>query len=233
MALTILRSQESRPIAGVLFDLDGLVLDTEKLYSRFWREACQEAGFSMSYAQSLKMRALNSQAGAAMLCSFFGEGADYATIRQIRIRRMEAYVDREGVAVKPGIRELLEGLRERNIPRAITSASPLERIQKYLGSVGLLPLFDAICSGHQVPRGKPEPDIYLHGAARLGLAPESCLALEDAYAGLLSASRAGCLPVLIPDLDPPNAKTTPLLYAIADSGLDVLTLIDQNNSPGR
>ena len=233
MALTILRSQQSRPIAGVLFDLDGLVLDTEKLYSRFWREACQEAGFSMSYEQSLKMRALNTQAGAAMLCSFFGEEADYASIRQIRIRRMEAFVEQEGVAVKPGIRELLEGLRERNIPRAITSSSPPDRIRKYLGSVELLPMFDAICSGHELPHGKPEPDIYLHGAATLGLAPESCLALEDAYAGLLSANRAGCLPVLIPDLDPPNEETTPLLYAIADSGLDILTLIDQNSILGR
>lgn len=233
MALNILRPQWNRPIAGVLFDLDGLVLDTEKLYSRFWREACQEAGFSMSYEQSLKMRALNSQAGAAMLHSFFGEEADYATIRQIRIRRMDAFVEQEGVAVKPGIQTLLEGLKERGIPQAITSASPPERIHRYLGSVGLLSMFDAICSGHTLPHGKPEPDIYLHGAATLGLEPGSCLALEDAYAGLLSASRAGCLPVLIPDLDPPNDQTTPLLYAIADSGLDVLTLIDQNSCCGR
>lgn len=230
MALTILKPQWTRPVAGVLFDLDGLVLDTEKLYSRFWREACQEAGFSMSYEQSLNMRALNHQAGAAMLHSFFGEAADYDTIRQIRIRRMDAYVEREGVDIKPGIRTLLEGLQQRGIPRAITSASPPDRIRRYLGSVGLLPLFDGICSGHELPHGKPEPDIYLHGAATLGLEPGACLALEDAYAGLLSASRAGCLPVLIPDLDPPNDQTRPLLYAIADSGLDVLELIDQSNS---
>lgn len=233
MALTILKPQWDRPIAGVLFDLDGLVLDTEKLYSRFWREACREVGFSMSYEQSLKMRALNSRAGADMLRSFFGEGADHATIRQIRIRRMDAFVEKEGVDVKAGIPELLEGLKARGIPRAITSASPKDRIQRYLGSVGLLSQFDAICSGHELPHGKPEPDIYLHGAATLGLAPENCLALEDAYAGLLSASRAGCLPVLIPDLDPPNDQTGPLLYAIADSGLDVLTLIDQNMPSGR
>lgn len=228
MAWKILRPQwaDSRSIRGVLFDMDGLVLDTEKLYSRFWRAACEAFGFSMSYEQSLKMRALNKQAGAGMLCSFFGPEADYAAIRQKRIELMDACVAREGVQIKPGIPELLAGLKARGIATAITSSSPMERIELYLGSVGLLDCFDRICSGYQVAHGKPEPDIFLFGAQQLGLTAGECLALEDSHAGLLSAHRAGCLPVLIPDLDSPNETTLPLLYALADSGLDVLELLD-------
>lgn len=226
MALKILQPQWKRqPIGGVLFDLDGLVLDTEKLYSRFWMEACHNFGFPMTFEQSLKMRALNSGAGAAMLHSFFGGEADYAAIRSERIRLMDAFVASQGVDIKPGIPQLLEELQARNIPTAITSSSPLERIRLYLGSVGLLDKFHRICSGYQVPHGKPEPDIYQFGAASLGLEPGHCLALEDAYAGLLSAHRAGCLPVLIPDLDAPNETTLPLVYAIADNGAEVLELL--------
>lgn len=227
MALTILNHQFSPKgeIRGVLFDLDGLVLDTEGLYSRFWREACGHFGFEMSYEQSLAMRAMNAQAGQRVLTGFFGEGADITAIRAERIRRMDAYVAEHPAEVKPGIRELLLELKIRGIPAAITSASPMERIRRYLTQAGIIDLFDALCSGHDVPHGKPEPDIYLHGAASLGLEPGSCLALEDAWSGLLSANRAGCAPVLIPDLDPPNETTRPLVWAVADSASDVIGLL--------
>lgn len=212
-------------IRGVLFDLDGLVLDTEKLYSRFWMGACHHYGFPMTYEQSLSMRALNGQAGQDMLRSFFGESVDYQTIRAERIRQMDAFVLENGVDVKPGIRELLTQLHSRGIATAITSASPMDRIRLYLGKVELLPLFDKLCSGHEVPNGKPAPDIYRYGAASLGLEPGECLALEDAWSGLLSANRAGCVPIMIPDLDGPNEKTRPLVYAVAENPLDILPLL--------
>lgn len=226
MALDIIdpRKAPQGPIRGVLFDLDGLVLDTEKLYSRFWMGACHHFGFPMTYDQSLKMRALNGAAGQEMLRSFFGAGVDYPTIRAERIRQMDAYVALHGVEVKPGIREFLTELKARGIATAITSASPMERIQAYLGKVELLPLFDRLCSGHEVPNGKPAPDIYRYGAACLGLEPGKCLALEDAWSGLKSANGAGCIPILIPDLDPPNENTLPLVYAVADIATDLLTL---------
>lgn len=216
---------KTKEIRGVLFDMDGLVLDTEILYSRFWREACDAFGFTMSYQQSLKMRALNRQAGSDMLKSFFGPTADYTAIRQERIRRMETFVTEEGVSAKDGIPELLDTLREKGIRTAIASSSPPERIEAYLTGVGLLDKFDKLCSGYQVAHGKPEPDIFLYGAESLGLPPEECLALEDSYAGLLSARRAGCLPVLIPDLDPPSEQTLPLVYAVAKSGREVAKLL--------
>ena len=219
---------EDRPIRGVLFDMDGLVLDSEILYSRFWREACAQFGYSMSYDQSLCMRAVNRQIGEANLHRFFGPEADYLAIRNTRIRLMDAYIEENGVALKPGVRELLAFLKARGIQTAITSSSPLERIRRYLGRHGLDAAFDALCSGRDMARSKPEPDIYLHGAARLGLPPEHCLALEDSPAGVLSAYRAGCLSVMIPDLDQPDEATKKLLYARADSLLDIIDLIEMH-----
>ena len=99
-------------IRGVLFDMDGLVLDTEKLYSRFWMEACHFYGFPMTYEQSLRMRSANSRLGAANLQAFFGPTADYKAIRAKRIQLMEAWIDENGVEPKPGIYELLDYLAE-------------------------------------------------------------------------------------------------------------------------
>jgi HAD superfamily hydrolase (TIGR01509 family) len=206
--------------------MDGLVMDTEKLYSRFWREACAFFGFTMSYEQSIAMRALNAQLAEATLKRFFGPEIEYLPTRNKRIELMEAYIEENGVELKPGVVELLDYLQAQGIPAAITSASPIPRIQNYLSRHGLEVRFAALCSGRDVPRGKPEPDIYLHGAAALGLKAEECMALEDAPAGILSAYRAGCLPVMIPDLDQPSEETKTLLYAKADSLADVIPLLE-------
>ena len=218
-----------RPVLGILLDMDGLVLDSEILYSRFWREACGHFGFTMSYEQSLQMRALNEQLGEERIRGFFGQGADYRAIRRKRIELMDAFVEENGIALKPGIRELLRFAKDRGIRTAITSSSPMDRIRSHLGSHGLDTAFDALVSGKDVPRGKPEPDIYLRGAQVLGLKPEDCLALEDAPAGILSAHRAGCLPVMIPDLEGPGKDILPLLYARADSLNHMIGLIEAQN----
>ena len=228
MAIQIFKPEwgAQRPIRGVLFDMDGLVLDTEKLYTRFWREAVQCFGYEMSWEQALGMRGLGGQAGEAMLHRYFGADADYLQLRNKRIALMEAFVDANGVDLKPGIFELLDCLDKAGIPAAITSSSPIPRIRKYLAFHGLDSRFQALCSGRDVPHGKPAPDIYLSGAAALGLNPEECLALEDAPAGILSAYRAGCLPVMIPDQDQPGGETKALLYAKADSLTDIIHLLE-------
>jgi HAD superfamily hydrolase (TIGR01509 family) len=214
-------------VKGVLFDMDGVVLDTEKLYARFWREAAAALGYEMSYEQALGMRSLSSTAGQAQLESYFGKGVSRAEFRAKRIELMDAYIDIHGVDLKPGIRELLDYLDEHGIKAAITTSSPLERVRRYLGPHGLLERFERLCSGAEVAHGKPEPDIYLYGAACLGLKPEECLAVEDSPAGVLSAYRAGCMTVMVPDLDQPDADTEKLLFAKADSLVDVIDLIGE------
>ena len=225
MGIEILKPEVTPVIRGVLFDMDGLVLDTEKLYSRFWMEACHFYGFPMTYEQSLSMRAANSQLGAETLHRFFGPEVDYTTVRNKRVELMDAFIAENGVEPKPGIFELLDDLDAQGIRAAICSSSPQDRIREHLGSLGIYHRFAAICSGYDVPRGKPAPDIYLHGAASLGLSPENCLALEDAPLGILSAFRANCIPVMIPDQDPPDDQTRAMLYAQADSLADIIQLL--------
>lgn len=225
MSYEIFSSVPGKPVKAVLFDMDGLVLDTEKLYSRFWQEACRNLGYPMTREQALTMRALNSKAGEENLRRFFGPAVVYQQVRSLRIRLMDAYIAENGVDLKPGIRELLEDLKKKQIPTALASSSPVERIEAYLKPLQLFDRFDCICSGYEVPHGKPEPDIFLHAAECLHQNPENCMVLEDSPAGILAASRAGCMPVMIPDLDQPDEATKSLLYAKADSLLDIINLV--------
>jgi len=218
-----------RPIRGILFDMDGLVLDSEVLYTRFWREAADALGYPMTVEQSLGMRSLGKKLEQPYLESLSGPGIDYTTLRNKRIQLMNAWVAIHGIPPKPGIYELLDYMEANNIAAAITSSSPMDSIEKHLSAVGLLHRFQKLCSGHNIPNGKPAPDIYLLGAAELGLEPSECLALEDSPTGILSAYRAGCLPVMIPDLDQPGDDTKQLLFAKADSLADIISILKAQN----
>ena len=228
MAITFYNPQwgASRPIRGILFDMDGLVLDSEALYTRFWREAANTLGFPMTVEQSWGMRSLGKKLGQPYLEILFGPTVDYTTLRCKRIELMDAYVAEYGIAPKPGIYELLDYMEANGIAAAIASSSPMEFIEQHLSAVNLLHRFQKLCSGHAIPNGKPAPDIYLHGAASLNLKPEECLALEDSPIGIESAFRAGCHAVVIPDQDAPTPETLSRSFARADSLLDVIDLLN-------
>ena len=220
-----IKQQKPNVIKAILFDLDGVILDTEKLYTRFWQEAAQFYGYPMTREQALGMRSLSRGIGEAKLKSYFGESIDYEQVRTKRVELMSAYIEKEGVEAKPGIVELLDYLDAHGIKRAIATSSPLDRTREYLSKVGLLDRFDELVSGHMVEKGKPEPDIYLYAASKLDLSPNECMVLEDSPAGILAAHRAGCVPVMVPDQDRPSEETRKLLYAVAESLCDVPALL--------
>lgn len=212
-------------VKGVLFDMDGVILDTEKLYTRFWREAAGALGYSMTQEMALGMRSLSHEVGERQLKAYLGESVDYQQVRNKRIELMSAFIEENGVELKPGIHELLAFLKENGIKTSIATSSPLDRTKEYLSQVGLVEDFDELVSGHMVEHGKPAPDIYLYAAAKLGLKPEECLVLEDSPTGILAAYRAGCIPVMVPDQDQPDEETKARVYAVVDSLLDVTKIL--------
>lgn len=212
-------------IKGVLFDMDGVILDTEKLYTRFWKEAAQSLGFPMTHEMALGMRSLSRELGERQLKEYLGEEVDYQKVRDTRIKMMTAFIQENGVELKPGIQELLDFLKEKGIKTSIATSSPLDRTKEYLSKVGLVDAFDELVSGHMVPHGKPAPDIYLYAAAKLGLKPEECLVIEDSPTGLLAGMRAGAVPIMIPDQDQPTDETKARIYAVADSLKEIISLI--------
>lgn len=214
-----------RKVKGVLFDMDGIVLDTEKLYTRFWQEAARSLGYPMTHEMALGMRSLSREVGERQLKAYLGADVDYQQVRNKRIEMMTTFIEENGVEIKPGIHELLAFLKEQEIKTSIATSSPLDRTKNYLSQVGLVDEFDELVSGHMVEHGKPAPDIYIYAASKLGLKPEECLVLEDSPTGLLAAYRAGCIPVMIPDQDQPDDETKAKVYAVVDSLVDVIDLL--------
>ena len=209
-------------IRAVLFDMDGTLIDTEKYYRVFWPKAMAEFGYQMTDEQVLSMRSLGRPFAPARLKEWFGEELDYYAVRARRTEMMEAQLDIDGIQLKPGAVEILEELRRRGILAAVATATPPERTEKYLGLTGIRPYFSKIISATQVKEGKPSPDIYLYACEQLGLAPEECMAVEDAPNGILAAYRAGLRVVMVPDQTQPTEELQGMLYANVDR-LDDLT----------
>ena len=216
-------------IKAVIFDLDGTVLDTEKLLVKYWCKAANDFGFPMEREHALKLRSLARKYAEPLLKEWFGEDCDYMKLRNRRMELMTEHIDSYGLETKAYIKELLVYLGEHGYKRAVATATDLTRAGKYLKNVGLYNYFDDIISAHQVENGKPKPDVYLYAVDKLGFKPDECIAIEDSPNGVISASDAGCKTVMIPDLTEPDTELKNRLFAVCESALDVIDLLENNN----
>lgn len=191
--------EKQTTLKAVIFDMDGLMLDTEKLYEIFWEKALQFYGYQPTNQLLLDLRSLSRDLAARLLQQSFGSDLDYHQIRNKRVELMDAYTNEHGVEKKEGLDELLTYLKYKKYRMAIATATDYERSNCYLSQLGLREYFEVIVCGPMVAHGKPAPDIYLEAVRRLGVLPEECLALEDSPNGVTSAYRAGCNVVMIPE----------------------------------
>ena len=215
-------------IKGILSDMDGVILDSEKIYVRFWCEAGQFYGFPFERRHALGIRSMARPFAIRKLQGWFGESFDYDKVRNKRVELMDAYVAEHGIEQKPDAARLLSYLKENGYRVALATATPKDRAEEYLRRVDLLRLFDEVVSARMVKNGKPAPDSYLYAAERLGLKPEECIALEDSPNGVRSAHSAGCRTVMVPDLDAPSEEIKPLLYDVADGLWDVVRVLENS-----
>lgn len=213
-------------IQAVVFDMDGVIFDTEPLLTRFWCQAANDFGFPMTTEQALKLRSLAKRYAEPMLKEWFGDSFNYRKVRARRIDLMEDYIEENGLKTKPYLDILLDYLDRNGYKKAIATSTDFDRATTYLQSSGLEKRFDAICCGPCVEHGKPKPDIYIYTAERLGLKPKQCLAIEDSPNGIISAHDAGAYTVMIPDLTPPTKELWKLIYRKCSDLLGVIGVLE-------
>lgn len=190
----------------IFFDMDGTLLDTEKYYNLCWYLAITEAGYEITREKALELRSLGRPHVYHFFRELYGEDFPYDAIRNRRKEMMEEMLSRDGISLKPGVKELLSWLKEKKIRCMIATATDLERTRRYLEQTGILEYFDALISAVMVEKGKPSPDIYLLACEKAGRRPQDCIAVEDSPNGVHSAAAAGCRVFMVPDQTQPDAE---------------------------
>lgn len=204
-------------VRGAVFDMDGLMIDTEKLYLRYWKQAAADFGYTMEDKHVFAIRSLARKFSIPMLKGFFGEDFPTEDVRARRTELINAHIAENGIDIKKGLFELFGYLKNHGIKIAVATATPRERTLMYLEKIDVLGYIDAIVCGDMVTTGKPDPEIYLTAAAQLGLPPQECTAFEDSPNGIKSAYSAGCQAIMIPDMTPPDEELMPMLSGVYEN----------------
>lgn len=221
-----------RPVAGVVFDMDGLLIDTETLWRDVQQAEAEAQGLHLPLSVIHSLIGQRWQVNRRILQDHFGPGFDVEAY-VAAVSRRHATACRAGIALKAGVIELLDLLDARGLPRAIATSSDRQVVDDRLGPGGLLHRFDAIVTNEDCALGKPHPEPYLNAARALGLDPAGCLALEDSYSGVRSAHAAGMMTVMVPDLLPPTPEIGGLCVAVAEDLHQVREALLAATSPSR
>lgn len=216
-------------IEGVIFDMDGLMFDSETMSARCWHEAGLRMGYDVPLDLPPKTNGLDALHSEPIFKEVMGEDFDYYGVRRLRLQLEREYAEREGIPVKPGLFELLNFLRERGIPAAVASSSDKDKVHRYLSGSGALEYMAAVVDGGMVKKGKPEPEIFLTACALIGVPPERCMGLEDSPAGIRASHDGGLVTVMIPDIIQPSETERRLTAAILPSLAEVPRLIESIN----
>ncbi len=218
-----------RPEA-VLFDMDGLMLDSERAINTCMARAAVDLGHDLPETLWLQMIGGNEGLCQRLLAGHIGDAAGVALMARAHVL-YNAVAD-AGIDHRPGVVALLEWLVARGIPRAVATSTRRPLALRKLAAAGLLPHFDAVCTSSDVEKPKPAPDVYLLAASTLGVEPARCLVLEDSPTGVRAALAAGMTPVQVPDLLVPDATTLALGHRIVTSLGEAQRLLEARfNSP--
>jgi len=211
--------------AGVIFDMDGLLLDSERLARDSFVHACAAHGWQADLEVYARCIGSNYEVTEQILRDHFGPDFPYADIDASWSSHYHARLAEAPVPVKAGALELLEYLAAAEVPLALATSTRRHTAEGKLRAAGLLDYFRHSVCGGETARGKPHPDPYLAAADGLGLDPGRCLALEDSENGVRSAHAAGCLVIQVPDLVPPGPEIEALGHLILTSLAEVLPLL--------
>lgn len=216
-------------IKAIVFDMDGVIFDSEKLYRKHWMITGKEYGIPEPEMEALcnRIAGATKEHNEKLMKSHFGEDFDYDTFRGKTMTRMDEDIRENGVELKPGVQGLFQYLKEHGYKIALATSTQRERAEPNLRNAGILEMFDAIVYGGIVPHGKPAPDIYLKACAELSVKPEEAIGVEDSINGVKSSAAAGLYTIMVIDLIQPTEEIKPLADQIYNSLFDIIDFLQR------
>lgn len=197
---------------GALFDMDGLIFDTEKLYQETWNEKASEIGVDLSPEFKYQICGTSGDIAFRTVEKYFGVEDGQTLAEEVYRRAADKMVTR--LEEKPGTRDIFGLFRDHGVKMAVASSTGIEIVRRNLAMAGIEGFFDAVISGQNLEHGKPAPDIFLLAAKEIGIAPEDCYVFEDSVSGIQAAHAGGMCPVMIPDLLQPSEEIRALCGGI-------------------
>lgn len=216
-------------IEAVVFDMDGILFDTERLTLRLWKKICESEGYPDVTVYGSEFMGMNHVAHRQYFEKRFGKEFPYDAFMALGRKAVLEEIAKNGVPVKPGLFELLGYLKEHRLRIAAATSTQRKTAVGFFESTKIIGYFDAMICGDMVEKSKPDPDIYRKAAAALNAKPEHCMALEDSPNGIRSAYNAGMKTVMVPDLVAPSPELDKLLFACVPALNDVIPLIETEN----
>ncbi|WP_373211271.1 HAD family hydrolase [Allofournierella massiliensis] len=215
-------------IEAVLFDMDGLMFDTERMYQKAWLQAGRQMGAPMEPEIVDRLRGRNREGCARVCREAFGEDFDFDAMRTACRALMARWIEEDGLPVKPGLYELLAELERRGIPAVLATSTTRDSAWSHLQRAKVDRYFLGAVCGDEVSHSKPDPEVFLKAAALAGRDPARCMVLEDSPAGVRAGAAAGCFTVMVPDLTAPDEELKKLADEILPGLRDVIPLLDRD-----
>ena len=215
-------------IEAVLFDMDGLMFDTERMYQKAWLQAGRQMGAPMEPEIVDRLRGRNREGCARVCRDAFGEDFDFDAMRTACRALMARWIEEDGLPVKPGLYELLAELERRGIPAVLATSTTRDSAWSHLQRAKVDRYFLGAVCGDEVSHSKPDPEVFLKAAALAGRDPARCMVLEDSPAGVRAGAAAGCFTVMVPDLTAPDEELKKLADEILPGLRDVIPLLDRD-----
>jgi len=214
----------------VIFDMDGLIFDTERLFMTFLQQVAREHGYEVTESHFVQTLGIAKTDCIAIMKGLMGQSYPSLEISNETRVRMNAYAANHPLPVKSGIRQLLGFLREKALPCCIASSSPKATVELYLKQTGLEECFSFVMSGDNLTHSKPNPEIFLTCLQHYGIPPEQAVVLEDAESGIRAAVSATIPVICIPDMKEPSDELRQQCLLVAKDALEVLDFLDQGSA---
>ncbi len=201
-------------IRAVIFDMDGVIFDSERATFMEWKELAERYGLKDIEIPYQKCIGVNARRTKEIMLDFYGPDFPYDDYAKETSLSYHARYDGGRLPMKPGIRKLLSSLKDRGVYLALASSTRLSTVTQQLRDAGLLAYFDKVIGGDMITRSKPAPDIFLAALEGSGCEPEDCIVIEDSYNGIRAAHAAGMIPVMVPDMLEPDEEIRVLAEAV-------------------